>query len=85
MIVTLHAQGDIDRLPHKDLLEKIIHRINEAVREELAKHGQESTDEHGYEVQHTATRIRPFLGDAPYQDGYPDEVVDAQWGVHIDG
>lgn len=84
MIVSLSAQGDIDRLPHKDLLEKILRRINETVREELAKHGQESTDHHGYET-HRDSKSRAFLGNAPYRDGYPDQVMDANWSVHIDG
>lgn len=84
MIVELHAQGDIDRLPHKDLLEKIIKRVNDTVREEMAKHGQEVSSELGRET-HLERKERPFLGDMPYQDGYPDEVVDVQWGVHIEG
>jgi hypothetical protein len=80
MSINITFTGDVDRLPHKDLAEKIIRQINEAV---MAATGEEQ-HETGYAVRHT-TVGRPFLGDRPY-DSTPSEYIHvvANWVVHID-
>jgi hypothetical protein len=81
MSINITFTGDVDRLPHKDLAEKIIRQINEAVSAATGEKYHES----GYATRYTAVG-RGFLGDEPY-DIMPREYVHvvAYWSVHIDG
>lgn len=77
MSIQIQFSGDVDHLPHKDLAEKIIRSINEAVK--AVGGGDYSV---GF-AQRTDTRR--FLGGEPYVIGAGGVTVVASWGVHIDG
>lgn len=77
MSIQIQFSGDVDRLPHKDLAEKIIRSINEAVA---------ATGSRDYSVGFAQrTDTRRFLGDDPYVLGAGGVTVAANWAVHIDG
>ena len=81
LAINLDITGDVDRLPHKDLAERIIKAIGDTI--EAATGQKQSLNP--YAERHT-TVGRRFLGNEPY-DKTPNEYVKvtAYWGVHIDG
>ena len=80
MSIHLRYQGDVDRLPHKDLAEHILKAINDAVREACEKAGATASQSDGWAVR---TESRPFLGTRPYSLSSDSVEVWAEWGVHL--
>jgi len=81
MAIDLEITGDVDRLPHKDLAERIIKAINEVVEAATGlKHNP------GPYAQRYAVVGRPFFGDSPYET-VPNEYVKvrAHWGAQLYG
>ena len=86
MSINVRFSGDVDRLPHKDLAEKIIHAANEAVQAAMEKAGigDQFAPEHGWQVHNTQVQTRLFMSDEPYSDrGDGGCIVTACWGVHL--
>lgn len=81
MSITLRAQGDVDRLPHKDLLERIVHAINGIVCEECAKRGYAATGTAG---QTKRVERRALLGSDPYVAFEHEGEAEADWSVHLE-
>lgn len=81
MSIKLEARGDVDRLPHKDLLERIVHAINGIVREECAKRGYKATESTG-ETKRIERRV--LLGSDPYVASEHEGEALADWTVYLD-
>ena len=82
MSIQLKFNGDCDRLPHKDLAERIVKAINDAVREACEQAGTPASQSDGW-ATHTETETRPFLGSRPYSASSNSVEVQASWGVHL--
>ena len=67
MSISVEFQGDVDRLPHKDLAEKILHSINEAVKEAsevLPISGTQTAMWNGHVVDGTSVLVKySYAGD----------------------
>lgn len=86
MGINIQFIGDVDRLPHKDLAEKIIHAANEAIKAALEKAGigDQFTARQGWEVRNTQIQTRMFLGSESYGEPISGiETVTAEWVVHL--
>lgn len=82
MSISVEFTGDVDRLPHKDLAERIVKAINDAVRETCEKAGMSASQSEGW-AERTMVASRPFLGSTPYAEASEYVHATAGWGVHL--
>lgn len=85
MGIEIRFNGDVDRLPHKDLAEHIIKEVNAAIKAAVEKAGPTAaafTTDNGTE-RRLHSKVRPLSGDQPYQDWGENTSVDASWMVHL--
>lgn len=81
MSIELRVHGDVDHLPHKNLLERIVHSVNEIVAEECAKRGLATDPCVGISKR---VEQRPILGDDPYGVVRYSGEAHADWSVHLE-
>lgn len=84
MSISVEFQGDVDRLPHKDLAEHVVKVLNETIKEALEKAGKatEFTADNGTE-RRASTKTRTLDGNEPYFVWSEQTSANASWTVHL--
>lgn len=84
MSISVEFQGDVDRLPHKDLAEHVVKVLNETIKEALEKAGigDQFTTDNGTE-RRVNTKTRTLGGNEPYFESGEQTSANASWTVHL--